>query len=105
MTRVTVEGRVIVGRRLELRQAASRTIDYDASFDDFGFEDDSPYHSDRSFLMNASSVRRRRLSYELIELDETLAIENDGLLVSYGLFGGPGSGKTNLLKALLKGIV
>jgi hypothetical protein len=44
----------------------------------------------------------RRLEYSLRETATELCVRNDGLTMSYGIFGAPGSGKTYLLMYMLE---
>jgi hypothetical protein len=100
--KVQASGAIRLGRRLILEQrtdAGSPALIYSA-----GLPDDASIAPFENPLPMASpgELPRQDLRCQLRETSEELQIENDGLVMSYGIFGAPGSGKTNLLLGLLR---
>jgi TraM recognition site of TraD and TraG len=99
-SKITVAGRVHLGKALRLVQGAEAP---GAGFSLFesgrpqgiaSIEYTAPMH-------RAGELAVERLAYSLAPAPGELFIEGDGLCSAYGIFGGPGSGKTFLMMHLL----
>lgn len=111
--KITVAGHLSLGTALALEK---KVVHVPSAFDDVL---EPPANSplpvyEQYDPLNLSNSRGTRLSgyeYSLVHINSQgsqvadLSIEGDGLTQSYGIFGGPGSGKTNLLKHLLAQVV
>src|SRR5262245_81605 len=90
---VVVDARLTIGRELRLRQR--------------------PHPIDRDATVSSRSARRRRVGtfpgvpteWTLEPTDRPIAIADDGCSTSFGIIGAPGSGKTHLMRRLLRDIV
>lgn len=101
--RIKPKGRITVGSALDLVQAVERPrrtgpmIRVGAPRTGIVSAVDYVGVPDRPGALNA-----QRLRYSLVDADGELAISDDGLVCSYGIFGAPGSGKTYLMLNLLR---
>jgi hypothetical protein len=65
-----------------------------------------PPHESRALsLLPTKDVQRDEVRYTLRPAGRQLSIKDDGLVLTYGIFGTPGSGKTNLLMHLLNQVL
>jgi len=102
--KIEVNGRIRIGQLLELREEIGPSP---ADFrPDYVVGSVLPAH-ERIPAHRASQTRSSREDFQfaLVDTDRDVAFENNGLTYQYGVFGGPGSGKTNTLIYLLRQLV
>jgi hypothetical protein len=101
---ISVKGRIHLGKELKLTEKV-QPLNTASSFFDSGRPDGLPsvYYSPQ--LSRPGELPMQRLGYSLEENTENIYIDDDGLCLSYGIFGAPGSGKTNLVLHLLRQIL
>lgn len=97
---VEVTGRIHLGHELELVQKPSRTLSHSSTFQ-VGRPIGMPPVDYLPRRSSPGDLPAQRLDYSLTPTDAQVFIEDKGLVASYGIFGAPGSGKTNLLLYLL----
>ncbi len=102
---VTVEGSVHLGERLTL-DLVQPPRDHLSSEPDY-VEDSTLPPYERTPLLSPSADRSNRADfvYALKPSGERLNMTDGGLTLQYGVLGGPGSGKTNLLIYMLRQII
>jgi type IV secretory pathway TraG/TraD family ATPase VirD4 len=97
-------GQIHLGKRLRLEQHVNATVDTAFGFSD-GLPEDgliSPFENPLPGL-NGDAVPMQMLEYALEEdPGEDLYLADLGLVMSYGIFGAPGSGKTFLMMRMLR---
>ena len=99
---IEVNGQLHIGKQMEIIQQAEKR--QARPIFDAGRPAGIPHYQYTSRLAPPGELAMRRLSYSFRDTDKEICIENAGLKASYGIFGGPGSGKTYLLRYLLKQI-
>ena len=101
--RIKVIGSVVVGKELMFSQAQARKESQAALTSDelvqSGVAEGS--HLARAMAGERAEGPGRRWEDELDSTGQAVAISNDGLTASYGIFGSPGTGKTHLMLHLL----
>jgi hypothetical protein len=100
---IEVNGRLHIGKQMEIIQKAENHQARGPIFD-AGRPAGMPRGQYTPRLTPRGELAMRRLSYSFRNTNKEVYIENAGLKASYGIFGGPGSGKTYLLRYLLKQI-
>src|SRR5882672_118261 len=98
---VRINGSIELGRKLQLESA-----------DPFGGEEQVnrrqtvnaavPWYDRERSVAPYKDVDRRAVEHKLDPVDEPVPMSNQGLVLQYGILGAPGSGKTNLLKHMLR---
>jgi hypothetical protein len=102
---IHVEGRVHLGEILELEEIEppGEAFEYDIDYAEGSLLPGalrSPV-----WYPSASRSKREDFVHKLQRSGQQLFLVDDGLLLQYGILGGPGSGKTNLLTYLLRQLV
>jgi hypothetical protein len=96
-----INGEVVMGRVQKLSQKKA-TPSSESMFFDVGRPTGMTSAEYTPFLGQAGGLPIEKLYYFLESTSEPISIRNEGLFASYGVFGGPGSGKTHLLRLLLR---
>jgi hypothetical protein len=100
---IEVNGRLHIGKQREIIQKAENRQARGPIFD-AGRPAGMPRGQYTPRLAPPGELSMQRLGYSFRDTNKEVYIENAGLKASYGIFGGPGSGKTYLLRYLLKQI-
>jgi hypothetical protein len=103
--KVVVEGTVHIGEILSDREIPPEEEAYDSDPDDVEDSVLAPHQRTQVRALSSERTKRSEFRHELDRTGEGLSITDDGLALQYGIFGEPGSGKTNLLSYLLSQIV
>lgn len=100
---IKVTGKILLGSQLEVTMDLEKSTsgDFQKSHD---FTRPVGMNAQDFSVNSKERIRQEKLTYILKPLNNDICIENDGLVGSYGIFGAPGSGKTYLMKGLLKQI-
>lgn len=101
--KIEASGRIHLGRRMRLEQHVATPLAarfaFAAELPDDGlirpFEDPLP-------TVNPGGLALQELDYEVRDAGAEVFMQDDGLTMSYGIFGAPGSGKTFLMMRLLR---
>jgi TraM recognition site of TraD and TraG len=102
--RIKAKGTVYLGRRMNLVQRQEVTSPVGGG----GFVTGRPSGGfmpgvDDPFAgVSGTQIRAERLVWGFTGTDEPVTMEDNGLTTSYGIFGAPRSGKTHLLKLILR---
>ncbi len=102
--KVEPKGRINIGHRLTLEEHAPTTMPATGLLFSAGLPEEgqfAPFESP-GLSTNPGQLSVQQLEYVLRATDDELYLEDDGLTMSYGIFGAPGSGKTYLMLHLLR---
>ena len=103
--KVEVKGIVHIGEILKDREIAPEIDTVSCDADDVEDSVLPPHERTQILSMGTEKTRRSQYVHELERTGEDLSITDNGLALQYGIFGEPGSGKSNLLIYLLNQIV
>lgn len=98
---IEVTGQILVGIERTLQQSAE-AWSVGGQSDGGGRPDGRAMTNGMPRRAPAGELAMRRIRYRLDPTTSSVYIRDSGLTTSYGIFGAPGSGKTNLLKHLLR---
>jgi type IV secretory pathway TraG/TraD family ATPase VirD4 len=101
--KIQPRGKIHLGKKLSLDQRMAATPPASLMYS-VGLPEDGriPAFENPMPAANPGELPRQELKYSLRETPVELYIEDNGLTMSYGIFGAPGSGKTYLLLYLLR---
>lgn len=104
--KIQPRGRIHLGKRLLLEQRAVSASPSSLLFS-VGLPEDGriPAFENPLPFANPGELPRQELKYSLHQAADDLFIEDNGLTMSYGIFGAPGSGKTYLMLHLLRQVL
>jgi uncharacterized protein YegL len=106
--RILARGTVLLGTRLSLEQHAAEPRAQASSGYITALPDDHSISlsENRAPLGgSAAMLPMQKLEYQLDPVAEDVCISDDGLVMCYGVFGAPGSGKTYLLLRILRQLI
>jgi hypothetical protein len=98
---IEITGEILMGIERTLQQSAE-SVSMSGQSDGGGRPDGRAISNGMPRRGPAGELAMRRIRYRLDPTTRPVSIRDSGLVTSYGIFGAPGSGKTNLLKHMLR---
>jgi hypothetical protein len=102
---IVVNGEIELGTEQVLETDDPYDAKDEAVVDSYGKTGANRWTKLRSPAIPYLDVERRLLEHKLVQSAEPLPMSDQGLVLQYGILGGPGSGKTNLMMHLLHQIM
>lgn len=103
--KIRVDGEILIGDELDLLEVHGKSADQHKKIypTEGGFLPESEYRLKDP--IPKEDIKQNAINYRFEKKGNPLIVGDQGLVLQYGILGGPGSGKTNLLMHLLRQIV